>query len=169
MTLNCLETNDKPVEYDDDGFPWDSVGKQSSVSMSRASTVAAIKITTGMSYAGLAVCRHLQLSMGHVSEAIVFDRVYVSMGSIKNLHCLSTTTQKIGMGSIKNVKFHPKEELVKMALEKLDLSPGPSAPLVPVPINAYEVTEDNKGQVESINAYKVTEDNKEQAASLDKA
>mmetsp|Transcript_23166 Transcript_23166/g.39593 ORF Transcript_23166/g.39593 Transcript_23166/m.39593 type:complete len:145 (-) Transcript_23166:86-520(-) len=143
MTLNSNEAVD---DNEGDDFPWETVGKRSSVGLSKANKVAGIKVSTLMSFTKVAVCRKLEVTMGRVSEAIVFEKVDVTMGYIKDLHCLSTTTQDIGLGSIEKVHIHSQEELVKMALEKLDMNPpqpSPSAPLEPIHVNAV-VVEDIK-------------------------
>jgi hypothetical protein len=90
--------------------------------MARANKVVAQSISIGMGYAELAVCRTLNVGMGGVKKAIVFEKVHVGMSCVDELHCLSSTTQLLGMGSIKNVTFHSMEELVQMALEKLDIN-----------------------------------------------
>ncbi len=94
---SCFDVKEESVDYDD-GFPWESVGKRNNIGMARANKVVAVKVTVGMAYADLAVCRKLKVVMGRVSKAIVFERVDVGMGYIEELHCLSTTTQGIGMG-----------------------------------------------------------------------
>ena len=141
MALNSNEAID---DNEGDAFPWEKVGKRSSVGQAKANKVAGIKVSTIMSFTEVAVCSKLEVVMARVSEAIVFDKVGVTMGYIKDLHCLSTTTQDIALGSVENVHIHSQEELVKMALEKLDMNPpqpSPSAPLEPIHVNAYQVVE----------------------------
>ncbi len=146
MTLNNSVGINEAVDNEGDGFPWDKVGKQSSVGLSKANKVAGIKVSNLMSFTEVAVCRKLEATMAAVSEAIVFDKVDVTMGYIKDLHCLSTTTQHVGLGHIKDVHIHSQEELVMMALEKLDMKPQPqpSAPAEPILVKAEAVEEDIK-------------------------
>mmetsp|Transcript_7387 Transcript_7387/g.11249 ORF Transcript_7387/g.11249 Transcript_7387/m.11249 type:complete len:145 (+) Transcript_7387:54-488(+) len=142
----ALNNNEAVDENEGDGFPWETVGKRSSVGLAKAKKVAGIKVSTLMSFTEVEVCRKLEVTMGRVSEAIVFEKVDVTMGYIKDLHCLSTTTQDVGLGSIENVHIHTQAELVKMALEKLDMNPpqsNPSAPLEPIHATAV-VVEDIK-------------------------
>lgn len=146
MTLNNSVGINEAVDNEGDGFPWDTVGERSSVGLSKANKIAGNKVSNLMSFTEVAVCRKLEVTMAGVSEAIVFEKVDVTMGYIKDLHCLSTTMQHVGLGYIQNVHIHSREELVKLALEKLDMNPqpSPSAPAEPIPVKAYEVAEDIK-------------------------
>ena len=124
MTV-VAESQSAEYEYDD-AFPWDSVGKRNNVGVSCANKVVAQNIAITLGYADLAVCRKLDVSLGRVMEAIVFEKVSVGMGLIEELHCLSSTTQGIGMGGVQKVIFHSVDELVQMALEKLDMDSLPA-------------------------------------------
>jgi len=136
---------DKTSTEQDNGFPWNSVGKRSSVGMGWANKVVGMNVHVGMAYTGIAVARNLHVGMGQVSEAIVFDKVDVGMGSIKELHCLSSTRQNVGCSGVGKIVFHSMEELVQMAYEKLEMSPEqlyPSASAPPsesVQVNAYVI------------------------------
>ena len=89
--------------------------------MARADKVVASTISIGMGYAELTVSRVLSVGMGGVKQAIVFDKVHAGMSNIEDLHCLSSTTQSVGMSGIKKVTFHSKEELVQMATNALGI------------------------------------------------
>ena len=120
-------------------FPWHSVDERKTIpkkelvlfSGPRAATTSKVvaQIVSReagiLVYADLAVCRQLNLSSGRVKEAIVFEKLRVGRtGIVNELHCLSSTKQTItknDRGRIENVTFHSMDELVQMALEKLDM------------------------------------------------
>ena len=126
MTQAVVE--EPSTETDRNTFPWDSVGERNNVGVSCAHKVVARKIALTLGHADLAVCRELDVSLGRVMEAIVFEKVSVGMGMIEELHCLSSTTQGIGMGGVAKVTFHSVDDLVQMAHEKLqEEAPLPQA------------------------------------------
>lgn len=57
MTLNSNEAVD---DNEGDDFPWETVGKRSSVGLSKANKVAGIKVSTLMSFTKVAVCLNLK-------------------------------------------------------------------------------------------------------------
>ena len=89
-----------------DSFPWESLPKSASVGIASTDKVAAVKVHIGIASAKLAVCRHLHAGMSRVSEAIVFDQVYLGLGNIDKLHCLHSTSQHIGMSNVKQITYH---------------------------------------------------------------
>jgi len=77
------------------GFPWESVGKRNDIISSCVNEVVATYVLVNLPHTELVVSRNLYVGMGGFSEAIVFDKVDVRYGVIKELHCLRSTNQHL--------------------------------------------------------------------------
>ena len=105
-----------------DAFPWHQVQKMNDVGMSSQDLVVGVTADVGAAKVGTVVCRKLDLGMGKIDKAIVFEKVDVGMGKIEELHCLSTVKTDIGMAKIGKTVYHSEEELVEMACAAAGLS-----------------------------------------------
>lgn len=106
----------EPGAYADrDSFPWHMMPKTADIGMGKRDRVFAVYVGVGVGSAGCTVSRRLEVGMGSVRVAYVFDKVNVGMGHITELHCLHGTKIQCGMGKIKNTIYHSVDELVALA------------------------------------------------------
>ena len=127
MAINKESSNDPYNSYTVTGvtipsFRWEDVAKNTTLAMGNTEKGIGINVRVSMGKCNVTVCRHLHLSMGNISEAIVFDKVHCVMGRIDEIHCLHSTEQNICMGSTGKITYHTMDELVALAVERTGMN-----------------------------------------------
>eukprot|EP01006_Ploeotia_vitrea_P030214 TRINITY_DN62678_c0_g1_i2.p1 TRINITY_DN62678_c0_g1~~TRINITY_DN62678_c0_g1_i2.p1 ORF type:complete len:281 (+),score=57.73 TRINITY_DN62678_c0_g1_i2:21-863(+) len=118
-------------------FDWDDVQKKANIGMSKSSFILAKTVDVGLGGANKVVCQKLEVSMGKVKEAWVWEEAEVSMGKIGILHCLSRTKVESSMGGVTETEILSERELATKAREVCGLPP-------PAP---YGAREDEKAEI----------------------